>query len=269
MNFHQKRMVSETYPSPVNKLLTYADCSKLQELPNYIEEFRFGKEHIPDLIRMATDKNLHDADPDSLEVWAPLHACRALGQLRATEAIEPLITLFHEVYESWSYIDLPLVFGLIGESAIPSLRSYLADDSREVNQRFAAASSLTSIAENYPDVRNECVNILTQQLERFAVNEPEYNAILIQELIKLNAIESALLIEKAFTARKVDTMLAGNWDNVQVSLGLKKREEVSRFDEEIDSMTAMLNSSIPQPLSQQPKGFFKSSSQKKIKKKKR
>lgn len=148
------------------------------------------------------------------------------------------------------------------------MRSYLADDCREVNQRFAVASSLTSIPENYPDIRNECVNILTQQLELFAANEPEYNAILIQELIKLKAIESASLIEKAFTARKVDTMLAGNWDNTQVSLGLKKREEVSRFNEEIDSMTAMLNSSIAQ-LSQQPKGFFKSSSQKKIKKKKR
>ncbi len=62
-------------------------------------------------------------------------------------------------------------------------------------------------------------------------------------------------------------MIAGNWDNTQVSLGLKKREEVCRFDEEIDSMTAMLNSSIAQ-LSQQPLGFFKSNNQKKVKRKK-
>lgn len=103
------------------------------------------------------------------------------------------------------------------------MRSYLADVKSEVNQRFAAASSLTSIAENYPDVRNKCINILTQQLELFAANEPEYNAILIGELIKLEAVESALLIEKAFAARKVDTMIVRNWDNVQVSLGLKKR----------------------------------------------
>jgi HEAT repeat protein len=152
-------MVSQTYTPPVNKLLAYADCSESQELLNYLEEFGFAREHVPELIRMATDKELHDADPDSHEAQAPLHACRTLGQLRSTEAIEPLITLFEEVYADWSYCDLPKVFGLIGEPAIPALTNYLADDSRENYQRFAAASSLTSIAENYPDVRNKCVSV--------------------------------------------------------------------------------------------------------------
>jgi HEAT repeat protein len=30
------------------------------------------------------------ADQNSMEVWAPVHAWRALGQLRAEEAIKPL-----------------------------------------------------------------------------------------------------------------------------------------------------------------------------------
>lgn len=50
-NSCEKPMVSETYKPPVNKLLAYADCSKLNEWSNYIEEFGFTKEHIPDLIR--------------------------------------------------------------------------------------------------------------------------------------------------------------------------------------------------------------------------
>ncbi|BDA71735.1 hypothetical protein CAL7716_059010 [Calothrix sp. PCC 7716] len=61
----------------------------------------------------------------------------------------------------------------------------------------------------------------------------------------------------------------GNWDDVQVELGLKKREKVYRFDKELDSITAMLNYSIPQLLFQKPQGFFKSNNQKKIKRKKK
>lgn len=55
-----------------------------------------------------TNKELHFTYLDSLEVWAPVHAWRALGQLRATEAIEPLITLFHDVEDEWNNFDLPL-----------------------------------------------------------------------------------------------------------------------------------------------------------------
>lgn len=171
--------------------------------------------------------------------------------------------------DDWDNFDLPKAIGLIGKSAIPALADYLADNSREVYQHHAAASSLSYIAENYPDVRNECVNILTQQLELFAINESEYNAVLVKELACVKAVESASLIKKAFDARKVDILLAGNWNDIQLELGLKTWEDIYRFDEEIDLMNAILDSPIPQSLSQQSKGFFKSNSQKKVKKKKK
>jgi len=57
------------YPPPVDKLLTYGkpELSEAEDWPNYLE-FGFTPEHIPDLIRMATDKELNKADPESLEV---------------------------------------------------------------------------------------------------------------------------------------------------------------------------------------------------------
>ena len=68
-------------------------------------------EHIPALIRMATDEELNWANADSLEVWAPVHAWRALGQLHAEEAIEPLMRLFHEHDDSdWVGEELPIVY---------------------------------------------------------------------------------------------------------------------------------------------------------------
>ncbi|BAZ18621.1 hypothetical protein NIES4071_105060 (plasmid) [Calothrix sp. NIES-4071] len=150
----------------------------------------------------------------------------ALGQLRATEAIEPLIALFHDVVDDWNNFDLPKALGLIGGDAIPPLTKYIADSSREDYQRFAAASCFFYLAENYPDLRDKCVSVLTQQLESFAVNGQEFNAILVDELVKLKAVESLSVIKKAFSRRKVDTLLMGNWNDVQVGLRLKTWEEV-------------------------------------------
>jgi hypothetical protein len=44
----------------------------------------------------------------------------------------------------------------------------------------------------------------------------------------LQAVEAAPLIEQAFNAHKVDEAFMGDWDEVQVYLGLKTREEVPR-----------------------------------------
>jgi hypothetical protein len=240
-------MVPETYPPPVDKLLAYADCSKLKELPNYLTEFGFGKEHIPDLIRLATDKNLDETNFDSLEIWAPVHAWRTLGQLRAKEAIEPLITLFHDTEDDWTNFDLPKAFGLIGAPAIPALTEYINDDSREDYQRFAATSCFFYIAVKYPNLRKICISILTRQLELYQVNEKEFNAILIEELVKLKAVESASIIKKAFSARKVDTFIVGKWNDVQVDLGLKTWEEAYCSDGyELTPFDAMLKYSAPE-----------------------
>ena len=91
--------MTTTYSSPVDKLLTYGDCRDFREWPDYLE-LGLTQEHIPELIRMGTDEELNWADSDSLEVWAPVHAWRALGQLQAEEAIEPLMNLFHELEDS-------------------------------------------------------------------------------------------------------------------------------------------------------------------------
>jgi hypothetical protein len=80
------------YSLPVSELLTFGDCSKIGAWPDYLA-LGLGPQHIPDLIRMALDEELHLADPNSLDVWSPVHAWRALGQLRAEPAVEPLAGL--------------------------------------------------------------------------------------------------------------------------------------------------------------------------------
>ncbi len=110
------------YQPPVERLLTYGESDRItpNEWPDY-RELGIGPEHVSELIQMATDEALNEADPESPEVWAPLHAWRALGQLHAVEAVEPLLELFDRLEDDdWVHEELPAVFGLIGPRALPA-----------------------------------------------------------------------------------------------------------------------------------------------------
>ncbi len=218
------------YAPPVNQLLTYGDARVVSRggWPNYLE-LGLGPEHIPDLIRMATDKELNWADSESLEVWAPLHAWRALGQLRAEEAVEPLLSLFEDLEDSdWVGSELPEVFAMIGPAVLPTLAAYIADVSHGEQARSYVVSSIETIASQRPETRPACVALLIKQLELFAENGPDLNASLILGLVELQAVEAAPLIEQAFAAKSVDLFLIGDWEDVQVELGLLSAEELEQ-----------------------------------------
>jgi hypothetical protein len=71
---------------------------------------------------MACDAALNQADSTSSEVWAPMHAWRALGQMRAEEAVLPLLALLRAAEDDEAAGDeaageeLPAVFGMIGQA---------------------------------------------------------------------------------------------------------------------------------------------------------
>ena len=217
-------MENVSYPAPVDKLLTYGkpELAYAENWPNYLE-LGFTPEHIPDLIRMATDKELNEADPESLEVWGPVHAWRTLGQLHAETAVEPLLHLYEEMSDDdWAVSELPRVYGMIGPAAIPILKAYVADASHDESARINAQTGLEEIGTMHPDARNECIAALSQQLELFEENDPGLNGYLIASLVGLEALEAVPLIERAFAADRVDEFITGDWDSVQVELGLKE-----------------------------------------------
>src|SRR5947209_6188084 len=129
------------YPPPLDQLLTLGE-PRQPGWPDYRAR-GIGPQHVPDLIRMATDPGLNGADGDSPLVWAPAHAWRALGQLRAAEAVEPLLRLLEEQEDDDCLREeLPEVFGLIGPPALPALSSFLADRSHGLYPRWCVADAL-------------------------------------------------------------------------------------------------------------------------------
>ncbi len=218
------------YQPPVERLLSYGESGRItpEEWPDY-REMGIGPAQIPELIQMATDEELNVAAAESPEVWAPLHAWRALGQLRAVEAVEPLLELFDRLEDDdWVHEELPVVFGLIGPTALPALAAYLADLWHTDSSRISAIASIEQMGKQWPDARGEALAILEERLERFEENETDVNAFLVEALVELGAKEAAPLIERAFAEGYVDPMVMGDWEDVQVKLGLKSAEEVAQ-----------------------------------------
>src|SRR5258708_20224318 len=161
--------MNTTYTSPVDKLLALGEAEPVvpDAWPNYLE-LGLGPEHIPDLIRMAADHEIRtieseEDEEDEPEFWAPVHAIRALGQLHAEAASEPLVHLLAELeHDEWMLEELPLVYGLIGPAAIPALTAYLADSSNEMYSLSYAANGLEEIGERHPDSRSEPIATLPQ-----------------------------------------------------------------------------------------------------------
>ncbi|MEA5571846.1 hypothetical protein [Calothrix sp. UHCC 0171] len=216
-----------SYQPPVDKLLTLG-LNLANQQHDYIAELGLGSQHIPDLIRMGVDNALLNAEPSSLEAWAAVHAWRALGQLRAEDAIAPLMQLFHELEDSDAVSEeLPKVFSDIGAVVISQLAAYLADDSHKLLSRVNAINSLEEIAKHDENARNHCIVVLTQQLQKYQQNSPELNGFIIAALINLQGKISAPVVKLVFESQQVaEDIVGGTWADVQEYLGISSEDEL-------------------------------------------
>lgn len=210
-----------TYPPPLDRLLGLGVLfTRGREWRDY-RQMGIGPEHVPDLIRMACDPELNDAFEDDPRVYAPLHAWRALGQLAAPEAAGPLAELLVRLPDDDSANEeLPEVLGMIGAAGMGAATGLLANSTLEERTRISAAGALEEIAKRHPELRDRCVELLMGQLKRYA-GEPEgLNGFLVHDLVELGAVEAAPLMQAAFEAERVEIMIRGDWQDVQVDLGL-------------------------------------------------
>lgn len=150
---------------PVGKLLTIGDanCFKFVDWPDYPEQYGLGTEHVPALIRMACDLDLHLGDAEAPEIWAPVHAWRALAQLRTVEAIEPLLEFTKiDLDDDAVAQEFSTVFGMIGPAAIAPIAAFLSDRTVTWMAASIASGGLAEIVKHHPGCRDECVGVLTE-----------------------------------------------------------------------------------------------------------
>ena len=213
----------DSYRPPLEQLLRRGELKNHDFTLDY-GQLGIASEHIPELIRMATDAELHTASGDTPAVWAPVHAWRALAGLRAEAAIEPLIRLLGRVAEDddeWVSVEVPMVLGMLGPAALEPLRTYLAEPTHGEWPRVAATKALAELGEQHPELRTPCIAALAAQLDRFADQSETLNAFLVGPLLDLKAVEALPAMARAFAAGRVEEAVMGDYEDVEIMLGLK------------------------------------------------
>ncbi len=219
--------VRTEYIDPVRRLLSIGESREDDSAKwlSYAETFGLGSEHIAELIRLACDEGLYGGDPESTEIWAPVHARRALGRLRAEASVSPLLAFLKSTGDDddWAHTELPVVFGLVGPTAIQPVAGFISD---HANSTFPAATAILGIKEialRHPACRGECIGVLERLLERHGDTDPALNGFAVSALIDLEAVEAIDVIRDAFRCESVDISIAGDEEDVEIALRLRER----------------------------------------------
>lgn len=218
-------MMDISYPAPVGQLLSlgHPDAS---DLPGY-RSLGISDEHVPVLIDLLLDERIAwpawTEGDDETPFWAHVHAWRALGELGAEAAVEPMLRrLALDPESDFANEDIPETLGVIGPAALAAVRQALPRAAAEPQPWTAVALSeaLKQIATRHPQARDEAVAAITAQLQGWQDQDLYLNTFLISNLLDLRAVEAAPAMEAAFAGRRVDTSVTGDWEDVQVELGL-------------------------------------------------
>lgn len=213
--------MSTYYPPPLDRLLKLgAEPARRRTWPDY-RTLGLEDRHVPALVRMATDPALHGAAERDPAVWAPVHAWRALGQLRAPAAAEPLLALLRrEVANDWVFGEVPAVLGMIGPAALPGATLLLFDEGADAEVRVAASGAITAVGMEHPERRGEAAALLATQLKDWNGQDRRLNGFLVSGLVDLQETDAAPVMEAAFAGGAVDLEINGDWEDVQIDLGL-------------------------------------------------
>ena len=218
------------------------DAARQSEWIDYQATLGLKDEHIPELIRIVEDIEIfmpedEDVDEDAPEIYAPIHAWRALGQLKAEQAIPALMDLTilnDDLNIDWIMEEMPETMAMIGLACIHPLREYLLNPRKLEWASAICSSSLEKIGMAHSKSRTDCVKALEDALENYADNDPGVNAFIIASLAGLNASESDATVKRVFNADAVNLTIIGDYEDYQVKVGLREKRKTpvrNYFDE--------------------------------------
>jgi hypothetical protein len=210
-----------SYSPPVADLLSLGEPDEDDWLDYRAQGL--GPEHVPELLRMAEDEELNVGDPDGTEIWAPVHAWRALAQIGDVDAVRRLLDLLdrQELEEDdWLEDDMPEIIGLTGPAILPAVKDFLSSPDHDPYPTWAVTDGLVELADRHPELRDDCVRFLVERLDHAEEYDPIANGGMIDALVEMEAQEAAPAIERAFETDNVDESIAGDWFDVQFKLGL-------------------------------------------------
>jgi uncharacterized protein len=201
-----------------------------REWQDYLQ-YGLDESDVPALLELVVDDALNQANVESNEVWVPLHAWRALGQIGSDKAVSPLIALFdHLVADDWAQDELPEVLGKIGQSAIIPLSVYLNEPNHDEFARVMAADALTEIVKRDPSCREQVIECFRDYMAHPDESTRILNGLLVSCLLDLDAKETIKDIRQLFEKDCVDITCAGDLEDVEIELGFRTERSTPKPD---------------------------------------
>jgi hypothetical protein len=143
-----------------------------------------------------------------------------------------LLSILYEIDEygdDWYGEESFKIFPKIGPAAIRPLAEYLADTQHGTWARVAASESLQKMVEAHPETKEECSAAIVTALKNYKENDESLNGSMISDLVQMNtALDHIGLIEEAFKSGNVDESVDGDFEDIQVNLGLIEKRTKPR-----------------------------------------
>jgi len=213
----------------IQSLLSLGRPDDHRDWPDYLSQYGFTEQDIPALLALYADEEIDAMDSDRVEVWAPVHAWRILGQLGSEAAIDPIINSFDRLYEDdYAQSELPTVIGMIGAAAIPALTLYWQQAGKNQFSYGMAIDALCEIAKHDPTCRQQVIAVYLDYMGNPDTTADLLNGILIGQLMDLEAVEAIDAIRRMFELGCVDISIAGDLEDVEIELGLRHKRSTPR-----------------------------------------
>ena len=219
-----------TQTDRIKTLLELGEPDRGNIWPDYLE-YGFNEADIPALLDLVADESLDEADSQSSEVWAPLHAWRTLGQLGSSKAVVPLIAQFDRLCDDdWGLPELSTVMGMLGEPAISPLVACLNEPQYKEFARAIALDGLSEIVKRQPDCREQVIQSYCDYMHKPDELAHALNGLLIGRLLDLGAREAIDDIRQFFAKDCVDITCAGDLEDVEIELGFRDERSTPKPD---------------------------------------
>jgi len=192
-------------PGNVDALFTIGQPDKLASWPDYPDRYGLDESHIPVLVQLLSNADLPDATVTAGKDWAPLHAWRALGQLRAEDAV-PVIFRQIETYadNGWAIDEIPSVLALIGEPAIAPANAVLVSSRFSEGARIIAMEGLVQIANLDPLYKEPIYLLLSRYAQQPDLAVSALNALLVNKLVGLDSEKFRNEVHQLLCSEAVD-----------------------------------------------------------------
>jgi len=184
---------------------------------------------VTDLQALVRDASIDELDSERPEVWGPLHAWRALGQIGCEQAVEALVAEFDRLRENdYGLAELPVVVGMIGPAAIPALEVYWRQPGKDEFAYVMAVDALCEIAKRHPASRDRVIGIYRDYMQAPELTMGSLNGLLMAALLDLDAAEAIDGIRHLFSLDCVDPGCAGDLEEIEMELGLRDKRSTPK-----------------------------------------